>query len=248
MTFFADNLTMDYTRAIGGESGLKFDDRYRYAQLPLVAPGHPAIISQDAQGKYNLGKRNAALSYVVPISYRDLMASAVTLTVLDELKQASFGRKLNWDMLERRSELLHATLGTVNEMPEIGVNQLEQLGVDGFQFRLKGLFRGSFNTGRLYIQLYPEIRDGKPITDEIGASLGLMPTRTLLCGFLNFTEELNFDELAQLDMVLERSQDATLSEQFCDGVNLMKSFDDLVLSSEVIGRHRFTSGPELRPE
>lgn len=122
---------------------MTFDTRYRYAQLPLIAPEHPAVLRESPDGAYVNGSYAEAKVSVVARVTGDL--SALTAAV----QQTSFGHKIDHALTDRRKDLLHVTIaGGLQSRTDLK-QALE--GVRSFEMRLYGPIVGQFNTGRLYL-------------------------------------------------------------------------------------------------
>ncbi len=243
MTEFSDNNHMRYRDQIklySGKEPLKFDARYRAAQLPLVYPESELAVHTDPDGRYTRGRRDVTYSVVLPIDGESLANSSSMRQLIERLKSADLHQKFNWDMEQRRRGVLHATIsGTIPFDPEGKVPEelkvaLQQ--IPTFAFQLKGLFMGSFNTGRVYIQVFPETNGNSVLTDKVCDALGCQHNRLLLCGYLNLTEELTGEEAALLSEICTDMQEVVFDTQTCTSIVVMKSYDDLVLRSGVTHR------------
>ncbi len=243
MTDFACNTEMRYAseeKKYGGQEPLTFDARYRAAQLPLFAPNSPLAVLKDPSGRYKNGQRMASHSLVITIDGASLTESDAIQSLMKEMKSTSLGSKIAWDTEERRRNVLHVTLSGQIPFPfNDGIPQdtLDSLSKkNSFQFRLQGLFTGSFNTGRIYICLYPEMKNGQPASHEVCDVFGVTQNTLLLCGYLNLTEELTPGEALSLSQLCQRHAETIFDTQICKNIAIMKSHNDLVLNSQILHR------------
>src|SRR6185436_12343902 len=113
---YCDEASLGYAAArrhfAPGEA-LRFDESYRLAHLPLVAPSHPAVLRSAAGTDYQDGRyASERYSLVVPVSFRDLAASARFQAVDAALRNSCFADRIAFDLCERRAAKLHVTLGS----------------------------------------------------------------------------------------------------------------------------------------
>jgi hypothetical protein len=224
----------------GPGDGLTFDARYRCAQLPLFAPEHPLALNQDPDGRYRDGRRSVSHSLVIRVDGHALAESASLQELLREMQSSPLGDKIAWDMEARRRDVLHATIcGVIPHTPPEPIPEKERgdlSRIRSFRFRVQGLFTGSFNTGRIYLCLYPELRGGEPATDAVGKAMGAGANRLLVCGYLNLLEELDAAEASLLDEYCRKSAAVIFDTQDCVALSVFESFDDLVLDSREVDR------------
>src|SRR5262249_33042279 len=118
MTTLCSDDELGYVRsrtAITTGQGLAFDEAYRTAHLPLVAPQHPLVIATRAGTPpgtlYDMGRRrDPAFSLVLAVQH-DTLAQSPTYRALDaDLRASRFASKIAWDMAARRRDKLHATI------------------------------------------------------------------------------------------------------------------------------------------
>lgn len=221
-----------------GQEPLTFDARYRAAQLPLFAPNSPLAVLEDPSGRYKNGQRVASHSLVITVDGTSLAESDAMQSLMKEVKSTSLGSKIAWDTEEKRRNVLHVTLSGQIPFPfddEIPQDTLDRLSKkSSFQFRLQGLFTGSFNTGRIYICLYPEMKNGQPVSHEVCDALGVTPNTLLLCGYLNLTEELTPEEARSLSQLCQRHAETIFDIQTCKNIAILESHNDLVLNSQIL--------------
>ena len=134
--------------------GTVFDDAYRLAHLPLVNPGHPAVIREVAGRDYRDGTyEKARYALVMPISAEALFRSDEARALELAMKSASFAPKIAWELCERRRSRLHATLAggiqeaDLNRAAMLVQDLLNQIGP--LSVCLKGPFLGTRNSGRI---------------------------------------------------------------------------------------------------
>src|SRR6185436_19311996 len=95
---YCDEASLGYTAArrrfAPGET-LRFDESYRLAHLPLVAPAHPAVLRSATGTDYQDGRyKSERYSLVVPVDFRDLAASASFQAVDAALRTSCFADKV----------------------------------------------------------------------------------------------------------------------------------------------------------
>ncbi len=77
---------------------LRFDEAYRRAHLPLVAPDHPDVIREDLARGYAMGRHEMRWSLVVPVSWDALSASPAFQALEAELRASPIAGKMAWDI------------------------------------------------------------------------------------------------------------------------------------------------------
>src|SRR5438105_4139446 len=90
--------------------GLAFDEAYRVAHLPLVAPDHPLVIARRDGAPYAMGRHKRVFSLVLPVAHDVLVRSAAYRALDQELRAAPFAAKIAWPVAEHRRDKLHATI------------------------------------------------------------------------------------------------------------------------------------------
>lgn len=244
ITFCGDD-ELGYARSrttfVAGQ-GLAFDDAYRLAHLPLVAPGHPLAIAARAgtppSPDYTMGRHARVFSLVLPVA-DDLLAQSAAYRALDAaLRAAPFAPKLAWHAAERRRDKLHATICgalSTGAPPAIAPEMRRALAAIGpLTVELRGLFSGNVNVGRLYLRVYPERRDGTNVFHRVQRALGRRETDLYLVGLHNLMEPLDPGEAAALAVLLQRWWDEPVARFTVDRLALLAAADDLALDSEVV--------------
>lgn len=224
------------TRFEPGE-GLVLDETYRHAHLPLIAPDHPRVIATREGSSYVMGKHERVFSLVLPVPGNPLLQSPAYHELDAEMRAAPFAGKVAWDLLDRRSDKLHATIcGSLatGVPPLIGQQQRGALAELGpITVELRGMFSGNVNRGRLYLRAYPESRNGENVFRQIQRSLGCRETDLYVVGLYNLTDDLNAAETAALASLIDRWWDRTILRFEIDHLWLTGASDDLVLDSAV---------------
>jgi hypothetical protein len=140
--------------------------------------------------------------------------------------------------MDRRSKKLHATiagsLGEGEAAPVLSADMLAALADLGpFRVRIQGLFSGNINTGRLYLKVYPEWRNGANIIHSAQRILGRPTTDLYLVGLYNLKDHLTATETAALARIIEQWWTRPLLEMDVTELWLLSSRDDLVLDSRI---------------
>jgi len=81
--------------------GLNFDDAYRLAHLPLVAPDHPLVIPSKPGTGYSHGVHELVFSMAMPIFADELFLSKPFIALYEEIYASKFAHKLSWDVFSR---------------------------------------------------------------------------------------------------------------------------------------------------
>jgi hypothetical protein len=220
-------------------AGLQFDEAYRLAHLPLVAPNHPQVIPAREGSGYQMGRHTKVFSLVLPIAWETLRRSSAFLELDAEIRSSPFAVKIALDLLPRRQEKLHATicgsLSVDDDAPplidEDHRDQLSRLGP--IEVEVRGLFSGNVNVGRLYLRIYPERREGANSFKRIQRILDRPETDLYLIGIYNFIDDLDPSEAVALDDMIRRWWDRPLLRFRADHLWLLSAMDDLVLDGAV---------------
>ncbi len=228
----------DYeTEFINGE-GLLFDESYRLAHLPLVAPNHPRVIQTKSGTNYNAGTHEPVYSIVIPIYTEQLHSSAEFLKLYKELRASKISHKISWETFSERKSKLHATIcGAISteDPPAIEDKVFTKLREIGpVSFRIRGLFSGNINIGRLYLKVYPEQRAGTNMFHVLQQIFGTPITHLYVVGLFNFIDELDHEEARELEMLLNVWRDIEFLEMEIEELWILKSRDDLVLNGNVV--------------
>lgn len=239
VTFCSDSqlLYSDYETEFGEGQELLFDESYRLAHLPLVAPSHPRVIHSKSGTNYKLGIHESVYSIAIPVYAEQLLASEEYIKLCNELKMSSFSHKLSWDTYSQRKYKLHATIcGAISteNAPLIEddiFKRLREVGPVAIQIR--GLFSGNLNVGRLYLKVYPEERDGKNMFHVFQRIFGSPITDLYVVGLFNLIDELNPKEAKELHSLLTVWRDVVFLQMELKELWMLKSRDDLVLNGSV---------------
>ena len=239
---YCDEALLGYAvarRRFAPGEALRFDESYRLAHLPLVAPSHPAVLRSAAGTDYLDGRYEAErYSLVVPVSFRDLAASASFQGVDAALRNSRFAGKIAFDLCERRAAKLHVTLGSglvQSELDQRARAVARQVpGLGALRFRLLGPFLGSKNTGRIYFPAYPENMDGQDVFGLIQDALGVRRTRFYVLGYYNLVEELDPEETSALWRIVEDWSQVEMLRVESDACFIQATNDDLVLSGRAV--------------
>lgn len=235
-TAYCGDADLAYERSRGRfdeDGGFAFDEAYRRAHLPLVAPSHPLAIHASPHSSYVSGKHDPVYSLALPVSAEELLSSPAFLELEEELRSATFARKISWSTFDARRDKLHATICSSlssGEPPLIdartreGLSRIGPLGVV-----LRGLFSGSLNVGRLYVRVYPERRTGGNVIHEIQRLCGRPTTDLYVVGLFNFVDEPSRTEGAAVKELLDRWWGRLFLQTSVDRLWLLRSRDDLVL-------------------
>lgn len=211
---------------------LTFDERYRYAQLPLIDADHPLALAASPDGVYRGGRyAEARLAVVVPVPVERLFVDPIFLSYEADLASAPFAPKLARGIELRRAHRLHATLSSIDA--DSGFLDALRTSVGAFtpfRVRLAGPVIGGFNRGRCYL----------PATADAFASIqravGGRPAPLVGVGLHHFRDELDAGETAALAAFLERWRDVTLFEWTVTELAITSTNDDLVLSGRTLAR------------
>lgn len=235
---------LDYARCralIDPGQPFRFDDSYRVAHLPLVAPDHPAAIDERVQLDYRRGRYDKPrFSLVLPVPAAELQSSTSFQALERELRGCRFAAKIAWDLVERRSGKLHVTVA--GGLPEAGL-EASAAAVQRFcerrgplRYRLGGPFCGTKNCGRIYFTTYPEQLEEGDSFALLQQVVNAPRTGLYLLGYYNLIDELTPLEAAQLHAFLERWRSAEVAELTASSLLILATHDDLALDSHVVAR------------
>ncbi|MET0411371.1 MAG: hypothetical protein ABW217_08735 [Polyangiaceae bacterium] len=222
-------------------AGLRFDEAYRLAHLPLLAPDHPAVIRSLPGRAYVMGRcEQARYSLVVPVDAAKLAAAPTFTRFERELRALPLADKIDWSLLPRRAPLLHITLAGGLEHAQLARHsdavQRRHAEHGPLRFRLGEPFIGDRNHGRIYFAAYPERVDGDDVFARLQDAVGARRSGMYLLGYYNLLDELDATEARALFELLERWQSATLAELTASSLQVIATHDDLALSCEVVSR------------
>jgi hypothetical protein len=237
---FCDDSVLDYLRhktQLPRGARLEFDEAYRLAHLPLVAPDHPLVIPAKPGSGYAMGQHDPVYSLGIPVLADQLFASGPFMELQAVLKSSRFSKKISWDGFDLRKHKLHATVcGALssNNPPTIDQQTFERLAEIGpVHAEMRGIFSGNVNVGRLYLRLYPELRNGQNMCHEIQRICGRKTTNLYVVGIFNLIDELDLQETSALRKLIDHWWDRPLTRLSLDHLWLLKSQDDLVLNGSV---------------
>ena len=239
---FCSDSQLGYERSrtkFAAGAGLKLDENYRFAHLPLVAPDHPDVIacrpSTEPGASYAMGRHARTFSVVLPIPHALLAASEAFLEIESALRSAPLAGKIAWSLLPRRQQKLHATIcGGLGPMALLRERDRRSLAAIGpVSVELRGLFSGDVNVGRLYLRAYPEQRFGQNAFQSIQRALGRRETDLFVVGLYNLTDHLDAGEAAALAALLNTFWDRPLLRFEARELWLLGASDDLVLTGQV---------------
>ena len=222
---------------------LQFDAAYRRAHLPLVNPAHPLVAISD--GDYRYGRYAARrFSLVVPIN-ANALDNCDAFRVMDaHMRSALFADNIAWPIMPQRRGMLHATLcgGFTEQQLPILISTLQRWIKNRIKpgFFVGGLFNGNLNTGRLYLKIYPEMRDDENTFQAIQQAAGKSASAMWLAGYYHFQQELSADQTEALATALVQFGDQFFLQQQCSELWLLVTNDDLALSAEIIQRFYFS--------
>lgn len=211
---------------------LTFDERYRYAQLPLIDASHPLALATSPDGTYQAGRyTEARVAVVVPVPIERLFVDPIFLSYEADLASAPFAPKLARGIELRRAHRLHAPLASVDASDQL-LDRLRTTvgGFEPFRARLAGPVIGGFNRGRCYLPACAE--SFAPIQEAVGGRAAPL----IGVGLHHFRDELDADETAALAAFLERWQHVTLFEWTVTELSVTSTNDDLVLSGRTLAR------------
>ena len=221
---------------------LRFDEAYRRAYLPLINPGHPAVIA--ASGGYELGRYSQRrYSLVLPVAMDALESSTVFSDLDREFRQSSFAGAIAWEAMAQRRSLVHVTLcrgfseqalPALTDKLNTWVKHTRRPG-----YRVGGPFAGTINTGRIYFKIYPEKREGRNLFHTLQGRVDGQTTHLWLAGYYHFQDEPDALQTAHLASVIEKYADETLFTATARELWLLASNDDLGISGEVMYRFLF---------
>jgi len=242
MTRFAVDAEMPYaaarTRFPDGE-GLRLDEPYRRAHLPLIAPGHPDVIAEG--GGYRMGVHAPGFSLVLPVDAGALAESPAYRALEAALMASPFAAKIAWDLLPKRATRLHATVCGGLEAPEGRLSEPQRVALEGIPaipYELRGLFSGNRNIGRLYLAVYPAMRQGEPAFAAVQRVLGCQPNAMILMGQFNLADHLDAGEAMALAGLLDTFRDTLFLTATAQELRVLRSVDDLVLDAAYTDRIR----------
>lgn len=239
------DLTYDrYRRMFVPGDRLDFDTRYRFAHLPLVAPGHRLALSQAPTDRYPgldyVDGRYARARYAltVPIAWATLARSAGFQAMEQTLRDGPLAPKISWAMTDRRRDLVHATLkagfaaGELTAVADRLGRAVQAIGPINIQ--IKGPYVGQLNQGRIYLPLYPARVAGRDGLAQLQAAIGVPETGLYLAGLYHLTDPLDAAETAALAQLIGDWRDDVLAEVTIPYYEIHETHDDLTLDSRPV--------------
>ena len=218
---------------------LTFDESYRLAHLPLVAPQHPLAIHEIAGQDYRSGRyEKPRHALVVMIPPDALGASPVFRAFESALRAAPFAPKVDWGLCTRRATNLHATVvnGLTADAAEAcaaAVSHAIRI-LGPLSLRLGGPFAGNKNLGRLYFPVYPQRVNGNDAFGLIQDTAGARRTRFYSVGYYNLVDELDVAETAALARLIDEWGPRTVAEVPVTSFVVHATNDDLALSGRPV--------------
>lgn len=186
--------------------GLVFDDQYRAAHLPHVAPDHPRSLARWGGRDYHNGRyERARVSLVADLGRRFLDQPACRV-LLQRLSNSSFAGKVDFDLINTRAPNLHCTLvGDVHPGLDLRTRANQELrGAQIFTPILHGPFIGRFNRGRIYFPLEFDVVADQRVLDRVNAVFKRDRPHFAAVGLVNLRDELDPPEAHQLvDMLAD---------------------------------------------
>ncbi|ODT06183.1 MAG: hypothetical protein ABS58_12595 [Mesorhizobium sp. SCN 65-20] len=232
---------------------LTFDEAYRLAHLPLVAPGHPEAIARKEGRDYASGRyATPRFSLVAPVDATALEASPGFSRFEQELRSHRFSDKIEWRLNRERATKLHATI--VNGLAEGDIaacakSAAEALAPFGrISIGIGGPFLGRINSGRIYLPVYPERRDGADVFSVIQAACGARQTRFYVVGYYHLHSALTAAETSELAGLVERWRRDTLAILPVNTLAIQATNDDLALSARNIVELPLVAAGEIRTQ
>lgn len=189
-------------------TGMVFDRAYCEAQLPLVAPHHPKVLSESADGLLMGMYTESVYSVILELEWSVFGNAMAFQGLFVDLKQSCFASKIAWDMFESRRDKLHVTICgridplVIQQHVDEWRAQLAQTSLQRFQ--VVGLFAGQFNRGRLYAKLRPVPDNSRASLRELADVLGCATTPIHLVGLFNLTDELSEFEAQELNRLIQK--------------------------------------------
>jgi len=218
-----------------------FDEGYRLAHLPLVNAGHPAVISEvDGRDYRNGTYEKTRYALVMPISANAFLESDEVQALELAMRSSGFAPKIAWEICERRSSQLHATLA--GGVPESDIDRygavvqdlLDQIGP--ISVCLKGPFLGTRNTGRIYFPVYPQKIGGEDAFALVQKRISVLPTKLHLVGYYHMRQELDPLETRELAELIDQWWDRIVVKTTIPFLELYATNDDLALSARAHAR------------
>lgn len=218
---------------------LKFDENYRLAQLPLVAPDHQLSIHRREGFDYEGGRYEVPrYSLVVPVSVADLQRSPAFAAMIKDMAESSFSTKVAWNICAARAEKLHFTLAagfSPDELEDVAARSHSAFAqIGSFHVKLRGPYIGNKNTGRIYLPAYPQVIGEDDPLGLLQDAISRPRSKFYAMGYFNLLDELSPDETDELASLIASWANVALAEIRVDELALLETHDDLVLASRRI--------------
>lgn len=220
---------------------LLFDESYRYAHLPLLAPEHPAAINAPANLDYKSGRYDIErYALVLPVPHSKLVKSHIFQAIENSLRRSSFSHKIAFELCERRRALQHITIAggfQHNDIPRMEAIVAAYISkTTSLAYQLKGPFIGSKNLGRIYFPCYPSLQHGEDTYAALQNAVGVKQNGFYAMGYYNLIDELNCEETTELQNILDEFANQIIFQDEPDALWITATHDDLVLSGRVLKR------------
>jgi hypothetical protein len=185
-----------------------------------------------------MGRHSPVVSLVMLVPAETLFGSTMYQELDAELRAAPFAQKLAWNLVETRRSKLHATICSslsIGDPPFILDEACRQLfgQIRPVRAQIRGLFSGNVNVGRLYLRVYPELRNGSNAFHLVQRAMRRRITNLYLIGLHNFTDNLTATEARALSELIDRWWNRAILNLEVDQLHLLSASDDLVLDSSI---------------
>ncbi|RDV45966.1 hypothetical protein DOE76_05830 [Leifsonia sp. ku-ls] len=228
--------------------GLSFDEQYRAAHLPHVAPEHPRRIDHWEGHGYHHGRYDPARVSLVADLGRSFLTRSGCRRLVSELAASSFATKVAFDMIERRAANLHCTL-----LADIDFEPTERRAANRvlsaappLEPVLHGPFIGRFNRGRIYLPVEFDRAADQRLLTSLSGIFGASPPIVTAVGLVNLREELDPGEAQEMTAILLRLRDQR-SRLAVPTLSWTSTHDDLTLDMRRLETIALTGGrPSLK--
>ena len=239
---FCDEAMMKYEtsrRRFSAADSLDFDESYRLAHLPLVAPNHPSVITEVPGKDYFNGRyTKARYSVVTPVTWRSLARSRAFQQLESELRASPYSGKINWAICSERADKLHATI--INGLSEDEIENCSAaisstiMRLGSLSLRLGGPFLGVRNTGRIYFPVYPQRLGAQDPFALLQEACGARQTHFYVVGYYHLIDKLDETETQHLRELEQRWRTRVIAQLQIKSFDIQATNDDLALSARVI--------------
>lgn len=222
---------------------LVFDEQYRLAQLPLVAPGHPRVLERMGGRDYHLGRYERARESLVADLGAPFLEHKVCRLLLERLAASPFADKIAFDLITRRAPNLHCTIaGDVKptiEQREAASRILR--GSTALEPLAHGPFIGHFNRGRIYIPVEFVRPHDRAVVDAVSALFNRHPPSFTAIGLVNLKDELAPAEARDLAALIGDMAEETATLRI-ETMSWTATNDDLTLGMRRLETIRLDAG------